>query len=57
MLKIGDKAPEVLGLDQNGKEVKISDFGGKKIILYFYINLWSWFIKYSLSGVSEFADG
>ena len=36
MLKIGDKAPEVLGLDQNGKEVKISDFGGKKIILYFY---------------------
>lgn len=36
MLKIGDKAPEVLGLDQNGKEVKISDFGGKKIVLYFY---------------------
>lgn len=28
-----------------------------KIILYFYIDLWSWFIKYSLSGVSEFADG
>lgn len=37
MLKIGDKAPEVLGLDQNGKEVKISDFGGKKIILYFIL--------------------
>ncbi len=35
-MKIGDKVPELLGVDANGKEVKISDFAGKKIILYFY---------------------
>jgi peroxiredoxin Q/BCP len=32
----GDKAPEILGLDQNGKEIKLSDFEGKKLALYFY---------------------
>ena len=35
-IQIGDKAPEVLGLDQNGKEIKLSDFKGKKLALYFY---------------------
>lgn len=35
-MKIGDKAPEVLGINQNGEEVKLSDFNGKKIALYFY---------------------
>lgn len=35
-MNIGDKFPEVLGLDQNGKEVKLSDFPGKKFIIYFY---------------------
>lgn len=35
-LQIGDKAPEVLGTDQNGNEIKISDFKGKKLALYFY---------------------
>lgn len=35
-LQIGDKAPEVLGLDQNGNEIKLSDFSGKKLVLYFY---------------------
>ncbi len=35
-MKIGDKAPKVLGHDENGKEVKLSDFAGKKIALYFY---------------------
>ena len=35
-MKVGDKAPEVLGLDQNGKEIKLSDFKGKKLALYFY---------------------
>ena len=35
-LKIGDKAPELLGLDQNGNEIKLSDYKGKKVILYFY---------------------
>ncbi len=35
-MKIGDKAPEVLGCDENGKELRISDFAGKKLALYFY---------------------
>ncbi|CAK7076840.1 MAG: Putative peroxiredoxin bcp [Parabacteroides sp.] len=35
-IQIGDKVPEVLGLDQNGKEIKSSDFKGKKLALYFY---------------------
>ncbi|MDD2246619.1 MAG: thioredoxin-dependent thiol peroxidase [Proteiniphilum sp.] len=35
-LYIGDKIPEILGTDQNGKTVKISDFAGKKLALYFY---------------------
>ncbi len=36
ILKEGDKAPDFKALDQNGKEVKLSDFKGKKLILYFY---------------------
>ena len=36
MLNIGDKIPEILGKDADGKEVKLSDFPGKKFILYFY---------------------
>ncbi|RDV15884.1 thioredoxin-dependent thiol peroxidase [Pontibacter diazotrophicus] len=35
-LNIGDKAPEFEGKDQNGKTVKLSDYRGKKVILYFY---------------------
>lgn len=35
-MKIGDKAPEILGRDQDGKEVKLADFKGKKLVLYFY---------------------
>lgn len=35
-MQIGDKVPEILGLDQNGKEIKRSDFKGKKLALYFY---------------------
>ncbi len=35
-LKAGDKAPEVLGINQNGKEVKTSDYAGKKLAIYFY---------------------
>lgn len=36
MIQVGDKAPEVLGTDQDGKEIKLSDYKGKKIVLYFY---------------------
>ena len=35
-LQVGDKAPAVLGVDQNGKEIKLADFAGRKLVLYFY---------------------
>jgi peroxiredoxin Q/BCP len=35
-LKIGDKAPAFDSKDQNGKQVKLSDFTGKKVVLFFY---------------------
>ena len=35
-LQIGDEAPEFTSTDQDGKEVKLSDFRGKKVVLYFY---------------------
>jgi peroxiredoxin Q/BCP len=36
LLKEGQKAPLFEGEDQDGKKVKLSDFKGKKVILYFY---------------------
>jgi thioredoxin-dependent peroxiredoxin len=36
MLKIGDKAPEFSQIDENGNTINLSDFKGKKLILYFY---------------------
>ena len=35
-IQTGDKVPDLLGLDQDGKEVKVSDYKGRKIVLYFY---------------------
>ncbi|MBT6836089.1 MAG: thioredoxin-dependent thiol peroxidase, partial [Bacteroidetes bacterium] len=35
-LKIGDMAPAIKANNQNGEEVKLSDFEGKKVVLYFY---------------------
>jgi peroxiredoxin Q/BCP len=35
-LKAGDRAPEFRLEDQNGKKVKIADFKGRKLLLYFY---------------------
>jgi len=35
-LNIGDQAPELDIKDQNGKIHKISDYKGKKVVLYFY---------------------
>lgn len=35
-MNIGDKIPEILGKDQNGKEIKASDYKGRKIVLYSY---------------------
>ena len=36
MLEIGMKAPEFTLSDQDGNAVSLSDFAGKKIVLYFY---------------------
>jgi peroxiredoxin Q/BCP len=35
-IKIGDKAPDFKGIDQNGKIIASKDLKGKKVILYFY---------------------
>lgn len=35
-LKPGDKAPEINGIDQHGKPISLSDYKGKKVVLYFY---------------------
>jgi peroxiredoxin Q/BCP len=35
-MNIGDKAPEILGKDENGKDIRLSDFKGQKLVLYFY---------------------
>ena len=35
-LTIGDLVPDLLGLDQDGQEVRLSQYPGKRIILYFY---------------------
>ena len=36
MLEVGTKAPDFALLDQNGKEHRLSDYKGQKVILYFY---------------------
>lgn len=35
-IAIGDRVPDLLGTDQEGKEVRMSDYQGKKVALYFY---------------------
>ncbi len=35
-LKVGDPAPAFEALDQDENTVKLSDFAGKKLVLYFY---------------------
>lgn len=35
-LKIGDKAPNFSGIDQNGKPHALADYKGKKLVVFFY---------------------
>ena len=35
-MQIGDRIPEILGIDQDGNEIKSSDYRGRKIVLYSY---------------------
>ena len=35
-MNVGDKIPEILGSDQSGRQIKSSDYRGKKIVLYSY---------------------
>lgn len=35
-LQAGDKAPVFEGKDQNGNDISLTDFKGKKVVLYFY---------------------
>jgi len=36
MLKIGSKAPLFEGTDEDGNTVRLSDYAGRKLVLYFY---------------------
>ena len=36
MLNIGDRAPGFTLKDKNRKDVTLSDFKGKRVVLYFY---------------------
>ena len=35
-LQIGDKAPEINAVDQNGNQITLDQYKGKKVVLYFY---------------------
>jgi peroxiredoxin Q/BCP len=35
-MNIGDRIPEILGIDQDGNEIKSNDYKGRKIVLYSY---------------------
>jgi peroxiredoxin Q/BCP len=36
MLQKGEKAPDFKGVNQQGEIISLSDFRGKRVILYFY---------------------
>ena len=35
-MNIRDKAPEILGRDEQGREIRLSDYQGRRLVLYFY---------------------
>ncbi len=36
MLQVGDMAPDFLGVDELGNEVRVSDYAGRSLVVYFY---------------------
>ncbi len=36
MIGVGEKAPDFLGLDECGNEVRVSDYNGRRLVVYFY---------------------
>lgn len=35
-MQVGEKAPEILGINEKGEQVLLSNYQGKKLVLYFY---------------------
>jgi len=35
-VNVGDKAPEILGRNEKGEEIRLTDYKGRKVVLYFY---------------------
>jgi len=35
-MTIGTKVPDLLGLNEKGEEIRLSQYAGKKLVLYFY---------------------
>ena len=35
-MNVGEKAPDFLGYNEKGKEIRLSDYRGRKVVLYFY---------------------
>jgi Peroxiredoxin len=35
-MNVGDKAPDILGINEKGEEISLSNYRGKKVVLYFY---------------------
>ena len=36
MLQVGDVAPDFLGVDELGNEVRVSNYAGRRLVIYFY---------------------
>ena len=54
MLEVGSKAPDFELPDQNGKTHRLSDYTGKKVILYFYPKVYILWIQLQI--MSYFVD-
>lgn len=36
MLQVGDVSPDFLGVDEQGNEVRVSNYAGRRLVVYFY---------------------